>query len=139
MYSDYRFSFSLTLIYDSVSVALKKWQLKKRTLNFTGHILLYFSIKNMHHWSSNTTFNTIYQQVLELLSFWKYLVLMIKNCAGFVLLKNRSPNFLQTCLAKKMAIDLRSRDWMVLGGAIYRQCKKKMGPLLKKCKSNFRK
>lgn len=125
MYSDYRFSFSLTLIYDSVSVALKKWQLEKRTLNLTGHILLYFSIKNMHHWSSNTTFNTIYQQVLELLSFWKYLVLMIKNCAGFVLLKNRSPNFLQTCLAKKMAIDFRSRDWMVLGGAIYRQCKKK--------------
>lgn len=36
---------------------------------------------------------------------------MIKNCDWFVLLKNRSPGFLQTCLAHKMAIDFKSRDW----------------------------
>lgn len=48
---------------------------------------------------------------------------MIKNCDGFVLLKNRSPGFLQTCLAHKMAIDFKSRDWVVLGEDISRQCK----------------
>lgn len=31
----------------------------------------------------------------------------MKNCDGFVLLKNRSPGFLQNCLARKMAIDFK--------------------------------